>query len=133
MIFQGILVLCFMGIFAYSLSQWRRSRLVAGVITVTAVAGIVMVLLPDLTNIAAHAVGVGRGADLILYCFIVVTLVAVLNLHLRIRAMSEQNTEIARSIALLSVQGNTTPRGETNRQTGQPGFAGVVGPEHRAL
>jgi hypothetical protein len=114
-IFQGILVLCFLGIFAYSLSQWRRSRLVGGVITTIAVAGIVMVLLPDLTNIAAHAVGVGRGADLILYCFIVVTLVAVLNLHLRIRAMSEQNTEIVRLIALSSVQDNAPPHTETNR------------------
>lgn len=109
-----------MGIFAYSLSQWRRSRLVGGVITVIAVAGIVMVLLPDLTSIAAHAVGVGRGADLVLYCFIVVTLVAVLNLHLRIRSMSEQTTEIVRLIALSSVQENTAPHTKTNRPTGQP-------------
>lgn len=113
MIFQGILVLCFVGIFAYSVTQWRRSRFIASVITVIAVTGIVMVLLPDLTNIAAHAVGVGRGADLILYCFVVVTLVAVLNLHLRIRAMSEMNTEIVRLIALSSVTRNPDSRSAT--------------------
>lgn len=116
MIFQVILVLCFLGIFAYSLSQWRRSRFVAGVIIVIALAGTVMVLLPDLTNVAAHAVGVGRGADLVLYCFVVVSLVAVLNLHLRIRAMSELNTEVVRLIALSSVRTHPGARGEIRQE-----------------
>ena len=38
---------------------------------------IVAVLFPNATNVLAHLVGVGRGADLLLYCLVVVVLVMV--------------------------------------------------------
>ena len=50
--------------------QQEALRRASGLLVV--LAGIVAVLWPDLTTIAANAVGVGRGADLVLYLLVTV-------------------------------------------------------------
>jgi hypothetical protein len=70
----------------------------------TAAIGGVLVLFPNWTNAVANLVGVGRGADLIFYCFVLITLTAVFNLHLRLRASMEQTTDLARAVALISAR-----------------------------
>lgn len=102
MMIKGILILGFVGILSYALSQRRRSRFVANVMGIIVIVGVVLVLFPELTGDVANAVGVGRGADLILYCFVLAALVAILNLHLRLRAVLETTTDIARAVALTS-------------------------------
>jgi len=56
--------------------------------------------LPERANDLAALLGVGRGADLILYCWILTSLIVVLNLHLLIRANLQLTTELARQFAL---------------------------------
>lgn len=58
------------------------------------------VLFPELLNSAARAVGVGRGADLILYGLIVAFIVYLETSYLRLRALESDLTEIARRLAL---------------------------------
>lgn len=89
---------------AYALSQRKRAPIVGLLIFCSAMAGIGLVLFPELTNHVAHRVGLGRGADLIFYLFIVMTLASIFNLHLRIRANAEVTTGLARSIALMSAR-----------------------------
>ena len=48
----------------------------------------------------AHVVGVGRGADLLMYLWVVVTFSAVLTLYLKIVEMNQMLTELARRLAL---------------------------------
>jgi hypothetical protein len=58
------------------------------------------VLRPDdLTRIANH-VGVGRGADLLLYGLLVAAIFLVVNTGLRFRAVERRMTELVRAFAL---------------------------------
>jgi len=102
MIIKLILLAGLIGTFGYALSQHRRSRWLSTVLMVISVAGAVFVLLPNLTNEIANAVGVGRGADLVLYCFVLISLFAIFNIHLRLRASAGTTTELARALAIMS-------------------------------
>ncbi len=44
--------------------------------------------------------GVGRGVDLVLYIWVCITLIVLLNLHLKLRTQMELITVLARTIAL---------------------------------
>ncbi len=88
----------------YALTQRRRaSRLALGMGALSLV-GLGLVMAPETANDLARSVGLGRGADLILYCFVALVLAAVLNVHLRLRAEHETTTELARTIALMSAR-----------------------------
>jgi len=100
MIIQFLLSSILLGVFAYALSQRRRSVPISVAIMAISLGGIVLVLFPEVTTRVAHAVGVGRGADLVFYCFILITLAAIFNIHLRLRATTETITELARAWAL---------------------------------
>ncbi len=64
------------------------------------IVGIVFVLFPDLTDKLAHLVGVGRGADLVTYIFIVFFFMAGILLYSKIRKIEADQTELIRKIAL---------------------------------
>jgi small membrane protein len=102
MIVQILLTLGLVGLGAYAFTQRGRSRVVAWSMILVCLVGEVLVLFPDLANRIAQFVGVGRGADLILYAFIVVTLGLILNLHLRLHAMHQDMTQLARRMAHLT-------------------------------
>lgn len=104
MIFQAVLIAALIIIFLYALSQNKRAPVVSLVIAISAVVGSAFVVWPNLATGVAHFVGIGRGADLILYCFVVVTLLAIFNLHLRLRAESEIVTELVRRNAITEAQ-----------------------------
>ena len=52
----------------------------------------------------ADLVGVGRGADLILYLWVLISLLILFNLHLKLRSQMELITELAREVALLRTE-----------------------------
>ena len=52
----------------------------------------------------AELAGIGRGVDLILYVWVVISLLIVLNLHLKLRAQMELITALAREIAIVKAQ-----------------------------
>jgi small membrane protein len=84
----------------YALLQRRKSRLVSSSLATVSLAGIYLVLDPDRANELAHLAGVGRGADLVLYCWVVISLVVSVNLQFKIMALRENVTELARALAL---------------------------------
>ncbi|WP_427869675.1 DUF2304 domain-containing protein [Leucobacter luti] len=63
-------------------------------------AAIVTVLFPAIINDLARSVGVGRGADLLLYGFLVAFIGHMLSNARKQSAQDRQITELARSIAL---------------------------------
>jgi len=101
MIFQiGLIAaLCILAIYAYF--QWRKAPLVAGMLLLVTLAGLVFAVAPDIANDLAHRVGIGRGADLIMYFFILISLMDIFNVHLRFRASEERFTQVVRALALL--------------------------------
>jgi hypothetical protein len=61
---------------------------------------IAVVAVPDLANMLANAVGIGRGADVIMYSAVVVLTYAVYRLMLRQEKLSKQMTDLVRAIAI---------------------------------
>lgn len=55
---------------------------------------------PELTMIVAHALGIGRGADLVLYCTILAILVGFFSLFARLRRLEEDMTRLVRHLAI---------------------------------
>lgn len=62
--------------------------------------GVVFVLFPSVTNQLAELVGVGRGADLIIYLSIVFFFLFGIMVYSKIRKLQENHTELIRQIAI---------------------------------
>ncbi|MFT3846128.1 MAG: DUF2304 domain-containing protein [Lacibacter sp.] len=58
------------------------------------------ILFPDWSNIIAHKLGVGRGADLIFYLCIVLFVFVILKLYSRIRKLEQTLTDLLRKDAI---------------------------------
>lgn len=55
---------------------------------------------PNVTRDIARTLGIGRGADLLLYCSVVVMLIGFLMIYARLRRMRHELTLIVRHLAL---------------------------------
>jgi hypothetical protein len=99
-----ILTLGFLCVFLYAVSQRLVSRMISVLFFLIVAVGIYFVWVPDHTTVVAGWVGVGRGADLILYGWILITLIVGFNLHLKIRESRRALTELARQVALGSAR-----------------------------
>ena len=56
--------------------------------------------MPSESTRLAEFAGIGRGVDLILYTWVGISLIIILNLHLKLRTHLELITVLARTIAL---------------------------------
>ena len=104
MIFQLLLLASLAMIAVYAYFQRRRSPYVSALVIIIGLLGVPLVSDPELANRIANSVGIGRGADLILYSFVLVTLIAIFNLHLRFRATEQLLTRIVRDAAITRAQ-----------------------------
>lgn len=69
---------------------------------------------PQSTALVARALGIGRGADLILYCTVVATMVGFFYVYTRFRRLDRQLTLLVRRLAVLNAQQPATgDRGES--------------------
>jgi small membrane protein len=119
MIIQILLTLGLVVLVAYAYAQRERSRVIRFGMTVVGLVGLYFVWLPEDANDLAHLVGVGRGADLVLYCWIIISLIVALNLHIVARANLRLITELARHIALSEPR---LPRGTSPRRPAERTF-----------
>ena len=109
MIAQILLSLLLSGIVVYAWADYRRSPVVALLFMLTAAVGIYLVWTPSHATQLAELAGVGRGADLILYVWVVISQLVFLNLHLKLRAQMDLITGLARSIALANAARSEQP------------------------
>lgn len=100
MIAQLILTLLLAGIVLYAWSQYRRSPVVGLLAMVAAFAGLYFVWMPAHATVLAERLGVGRGVDLIIYTWVAISLLVLLNLHLKLRAQMDLITVLARQLAI---------------------------------
>lgn len=87
-------------VIAYGAREWRQSRLVGFALVVCSVAAGILVWFPVLSDRLAHVAGVGRGADMILYCYSAISFIIILNLGLKQRDLHRSITQLARHIAI---------------------------------
>jgi len=92
------ILLC--GVIAYAGSEYSRTPVIGLFSMLVAVTGLYFVWLPSHATWLASLVGIGRGVDLILYLWVVFSLIVMLNLHLKLRSQMELITSLAREIAI---------------------------------
>jgi len=107
----------------------RRSPQISALVAAAAAAGLYFVWLPAHATWIAEAVGIGRGVDLILYVWVVISLLAILNLHLTLRAQLELITVLNRRLAIAEAERSMLVSGQANIGGGDVGpvnFGGSV-------
>ena len=104
MIAQFILSILLAAVLLYAWTEYRRSPAVALLSLLAATAGLYFVWFPESSTQLAELVGVGRGADLILYTWVCISLIVLLNLHLKLRTQMEVITMLARKNAIADVE-----------------------------
>ena len=62
---------------------------------------VIAVLWPDITNKLAKLVGVGRGADLLLYLLSIAFIIYVINSYLHQQEQADKTFRLARKIAII--------------------------------
>jgi hypothetical protein len=102
------LLLC--TVFLYAWIEHRRSPVVAVLSSIVALAGLYFVWMPSHSTWLAEFVGIGRGVDLILYTWVGISLIVILNLHLKLRTQLELITILARTIALANTGAGSAER-----------------------
>ncbi len=100
MIFQGLLTVSLLAIVLYSIALRRKIPLLGNVAIGATLAALVLVWRPDLASRLANRLGIGRGADLIFYCWVVISMVMILNLHMKLRLQAESMTDLVRRLAI---------------------------------
>ncbi len=103
MIIKVLLVAALAGAVLFAMRTQARGnhlavrRIVAGGFLL---AGALSVLFPDITVVAANAVGVARGTDLLLYVLVVAFLFVTIGLYQRVHSLERRLTDLARELAL---------------------------------
>jgi hypothetical protein len=80
----------------HQVRAWQK----LGILVITLL-GIFVVIFPDSSNRVAHKLGVGRGADLLLYLLTIAFLLTVLNLYLKGKEEERRTVVLARKVAIL--------------------------------
>ena len=87
-------------------SSARRTALRRIGACVILVLGATAVLFPDGVTRLANAVGVGRGADLVLYALVLAFLFSTVRLYQRLARLEERYVELARRTAIAEALGS---------------------------
>jgi small membrane protein len=100
MIAQLLLTMMLFTILLYSTMTYRQAPIIGLLTVAAAFCGLYFVWFPSHATRLAELVGIGRGVDLILYTWVVISLIMLLNLHLKLRSQMELITRLARKIAI---------------------------------
>lgn len=81
---------------------WRRliPRNIAAVLLLLWGIGAAAVLAPESVSAVARRLGIGRGADLVLYLFILATVAGFMVIYTRLRRLRRDITRLVRELAL---------------------------------
>ena len=105
MIAQLVLTALLLGVLFYAWIEYVRSPVVgAARLGLAAPVGLYFVWVPAHATRLAELVGIGRGVDLIIYVWVVISLLVLLNLHLKLRAQMELITVLARELAIANAR-----------------------------
>jgi hypothetical protein len=102
-LFQGLVLGFFFVLAAFTIvaafGGAVRKRIVAFWMAVW-VLGATTIIWPHFTAVAAHALGIGRGADLLLYLSVLVMFVAFFYVYTRFRKLDRELTLLVRRLAI---------------------------------
>lgn len=122
MMLASLVLLAFVwALFAYDAVTLRgRGRRMLALEGLLFAGGSVFIAVPDLSTVIANRVGIGRGADLVLYT-VTVWLVRESLTHRRHRLDdADRMTRVVRAIALLEAKDTSKPLASTNQGAQTP-------------
>lgn len=102
-IIQLLLISGIVAVVVSFLRNRNAARFQAGkklLLVLFAVVCVVSVIWPQLLTAVARAVGVGRGADLVLYALVVAFAFVSLNTYLKFKDVEARLTRLARAVAI---------------------------------
>jgi len=104
MIIQLVLVIVFLYLLLKFLAnpastKMRAWKKIIGMVLV--MGAIFVIIFPQTANDVAHFVGVGRGADLLLYVLTVAVILAGINLYIKSQQDNQRLVKIARKQAIM--------------------------------
>ena len=95
----ALLGLVFAGTLAVTL-RGLVSRLVGAVWATIWLVAAGAIIWPDSTSVFARVLGIGRGADLVLYCFVLIVLIGFYMTYVRLRRIDSSLTRLVRHLAI---------------------------------
>ncbi|HEY1572329.1 MAG TPA: DUF2304 domain-containing protein [Pseudonocardiaceae bacterium] len=107
MVIQFLLIAAVLLLLVFFLRNHGTTRASAGVkigFVLFLAFGVVAVLFPDTTSRLSQLIGVGRGADLLLYLLVVAFAFAMINTYLRLRQWDVRYARLARALALRNAE-----------------------------
>ena len=100
---QAILIVVILLTLLYAIRKRSSTRFEASekiLFLIFVIVSVMAVIEPNALTRIAKLVGVGRGADLLLYLLILAFIFVVLNIYLKFKELEQKITELARRIAL---------------------------------
>jgi hypothetical protein len=110
MIAQVVFTVLLIAVMLVAFAQLSRIPLVGGVVICVALFGAYIVWMPDQATYLANLIGIGRGADLVLYVWVLISCAILLLLYLNLREQLQLITALARRMALTDATRGETPR-----------------------
>ncbi len=119
---QLLLTLGLCAAWLYILTQSGVSNVLKLTMYSVLTAGLYFVWFPEHATYLANRIGIGRGADLVFYVWIIFSLGVMINIHIKMRKTVTMLTELARNIAIdrpykVSVKGTATDQADSDYQT----------------
>ena len=100
MIAQVVFTIILFAVLLAAFAQLRQIPLVGGLVIWAALSGAYLVWMPDHATYVANLFGIGRGADLVFYIWVLISSAVLLLLYLNSREQLQLITALARKIAL---------------------------------
>jgi hypothetical protein len=112
MIAQLLLTAFLALVLVYAWSAHRTVPIIGLLAGGAALAGLYFVWVPEHATALAAFAGIGRGSDLIVYTWVVISLLIMLNLHIKLRLQLDMITRLARAVAIDRAKGMLGQRAE---------------------
>ena len=104
---QFILILILLG-FVWYVFRMRSIFIDRIIYMVLGAGGILMILWPEFSTMIANAIGIGRGADLVFYLFILFSLFYYASLISELKSIDQKITSLVREIAIINANHSTS-------------------------
>ncbi|NDC37547.1 MAG: DUF2304 domain-containing protein [Proteobacteria bacterium] len=102
MIAEIVLSIFAVAFLAYHLASSSRPAYLSLAVWAITVLALLTIWIPDFSTTLAHWMGIGRGADMIIYLWMAVSLLLFLFVRISLFRLEEKLTQLTRRIALAS-------------------------------
>jgi len=110
MIIKPVLSILLLGVLFFVMIQHHSGRLLRPAVAIAVALGIFFTWMPEFSNRVANYLGIGRGADMIFYIWIVLSLLAFASLYITFNKQERQITHLTRALALHHAQEKIAPK-----------------------